>query len=46
MGDLFGFLFLFLIEKEPVEEAAKENESRRVMPSLIMSRMPSAAFKA
>jgi hypothetical protein len=25
VGDLFGFLFLFLIEKEPVQEAAKEN---------------------
>ena len=25
MGELFGFLFLFLIEQETVEEAAKEN---------------------
>jgi hypothetical protein len=25
VGDLFGVLFLFLIEKEPVEDAAKEN---------------------
>jgi len=25
VSDLFGFLFLFLIEKETVEEAAEEN---------------------
>ncbi|MGO9864876.1 MAG: hypothetical protein ACLPLR_14780 [Terriglobales bacterium] len=25
MGDLFGFLFLFLIEKKTVEEAKEEN---------------------
>jgi hypothetical protein len=25
VGDLFGVLFLFLIEKEPGEDAAKEN---------------------
>ena len=25
MGDLFGFLFLFLIEKETVEDATEEN---------------------
>jgi hypothetical protein len=25
VGDLFGFLFLFLIEKETVEDATEEN---------------------
>jgi len=46
VSDLFGFLFLFLIEQETVEDATEENRFSAQIPSLIISRMPSAAFKA